>query len=160
FSVYGIDFDAYGMGADHIGFTGVKIQTHRTRVDNIYGDWLSTIVSVGDEDKVAILDDNKITNVESGENVVFNLLATGTRNLYFDNITVSYRTMKNVATPPHLIYLTGDRLHYNVQGGYAASYNGKNSFAFQFKGVEGGHIQSLFSKGSKGILHISETDGL
>ena len=157
FAPCGVVFDASGLGDTHVTYSGVYVNAHNVKVDKIYGDQISTVVNVvGSESD--LLKGVEVYNINSTENVVFGLLFSGTDGLIFDNIFGGYKFLGNVPTPPHLIYASqavGN--NYNTDGRIALSLNGQGSYAFQFKGMIGGSVNTLKAFGSAGSLHVMES---
>ena len=152
----GVDFDATGLLDTFVTYSAVVIEAEHVTVDDIYGDYLACIVNVIGRNMP--LKGISVTNVESGENIVFNLLASNTQSLHYDNIRGSYRYMTGVGTPPHLIYFSqgfGD--NYDLEGGRAYAYNGTGSFAFQYKGMRGGNAGTLYANNCQGSYHVMES---
>src|SRR5699024_8491887 len=158
FEVYGVPFDATGMGASHGENTGVMMLGSYSKVENIYGDVISTVVKSSPVEKADQVVGNKYLNIESGENVVFNFVIGNSKDCYFDQINGSYSDLSE--TPPHLIYADHfNHYNYNLRGGKCYAHDGKGSFAYQFKGCVGGGVDSLISERCEGNLHLSAADG-
>lgn len=154
FDVFGVPFDAKGMGSTHGENTGVMILGNYSTVENIYGDTISTVVKSSPTEIENQVVGNKYLNIESGENVVFNFVIGNSKDCYFDNIVGSYSNLAE--TPPHLIYVDHFyALNYNLTGGNCRAYNGKSSFAYQLKGCIDSNIGSLYSENCVGNLHLS-----
>lgn len=167
FHLYGIPFSASGMGSLHVENSGVAITGNGAKITRIKANYLSTVVMAGQEliDGVinspsANIEDTEIIDVESGDNVIFNLLFVNTKNLYFDNIRGMYAFV-GAPTPPHLIYASSSDLgNIAVKAGRAFAYNSSGSFAFQLRGITGGEIEYLYSDNCPGVCYIDNSSNL
>lgn len=155
FHVYGVPYNAFGMGSSHGENAGVAMLGSYSTVENIYGDLLTTIVRSSSEIAEKQIVRNRYFNIESGKSVVFNFVIGHSKDCYYDQIKGSYSNLAD--TPPHLIY--ADNFHFpniNLQGGTCQAWDGENSFAFQFKGCIGGNAGKLHSRNCAGSYHIMD----
>ena len=95
------------------------------------------------------------------ENVVFALLAVGTKGLSFSGIRGHYRLLAGITTPPHLVYFSqGLGMNRDVSGSRCHAEGGEYSFAYQLKGVDGGTFLDLSARDTKGLLHVMQSNDL
>jgi hypothetical protein len=145
--------DPYAYGA------GVWTASPRTRVTNTrvfgftsgiyFSAWNGTATTAG------------VTDC-SAENILvdtcdFGILAVGQTNLRIDGLRGSYTRQSGSPNPPHLIYTSGNGVApcANMAIDNCVAHDCAEGHAYQFKGVQGAVIGSLYAYNCNGLLSLA-----
>lgn len=139
---------------------------HRLSVPWIRGRGFDSVVRVTSWDRAAGSNGSKVKDVSIGtllcENVEFGLVVQGSERFSYSEVKGSYRCPVSGPRPPHLVYFSGtgsENVDASCGRAIASGFGGGSvpGQAFQFKGMQGGHVGSLLAEGCPGSLNVMDS---